>query len=273
MIAVDWSGARTGEHRKIWLADVVRGELIRLCDGWSRASVTAELVRVVEGARTARERVVIGLDFSFGFPAWYAEANGWRAGREVWRAFTDAHVEQLLREPVFPFWGRGAVRSKPLALHADSATSPLRETERRSAAPGRTPFSVFQLVGAGAVGPASLRGMATVRALSEAGACIWPFDFDDGSASAVVTEIWPRWFAPDVNKSNAQARVDHVESIIAWRGELSHAMRDVRTSDDAFDALVSALSIWDARAQLAHMPTPPSELARVEGWIWRPHAE
>jgi hypothetical protein len=121
----------------------------------------------------------------FGVPAWYADREGWRTGPDVWAAFTSARADALLAAPTFPFWGRGAQRTRPVALQNGGATSPLRETERKVSG-GLRPFSVFQLVGAGSVGAASVRGMATLHALAAAGARVWPFHDDPGGAVSVV---------------------------------------------------------------------------------------
>ncbi len=269
VIAVDWSGARTGAERKLWLAEVTGGDVVRLEDGRTREALTDELVRVAVEARRAGERVVIGLDFGFGFPAWYLRARGWVSGHEAWRALTSLAVEDLLDQPSFPFWGRGARRTRPEALREDTDTPPLRETERRLRGRAR-PFSVFQLVGAGAVGVASLRGMATLHAISQAGACVWPFDEDAGGAGAVVAEVWPRLAAPHVNKSSADERVAHVRSLGEEVDGLDACEPAVRRTDDAFDALVAAVALWRAREALARLPDDSSPTERLEGRIWQP---
>ncbi len=316
VIAVDWSGARTGEQRKIWLAEIALGagggsaaggQLVRLCEGWTRETVTAELVSAVHESVACAERLVIGLDFSFGFPAWYSQQNGWRSGQEVWSAWTAERVEQTLTSPAFPFWGRGAIRTKPPELRDDSETPPLRTTERESAVGGPRPFSVFQLVGAGAVGVGSLRGMATLRALNNAGAAVWPFDIcfavapaesatavaavsenerdaRERTADALVLEIWPRLYAPHVNKSNAEHRLLHVRSLALWKtlvrntteslalsqsGIVAQMENDISRSDDAFDALMGALALWSARADFVPLPQIASEAERLEGRMWR----
>lgn len=307
VIAVDWSGARSGEQKKIWLAEIgvrhthaARAHLVRLCDGWTREAMTDELVRVVHESRARGERTVIGLDFSFGFPAWYARQSGWRCGRDIWDAWTAERVEQTLVAPGFPFWGRGSHRAKPAALHDASDTPPLRATERDSARVGPRPFSVFQLVGAGAVGVGSLRGMATLRALSGAGAAIWPFDelqtaegaegaearrgggrgraipesgFEETLSKAVVLEIWPRLYAPAVNKSSADERLRFLRGLGGWEMLTASAAQveaDVRRSDDAFDALMGVMALWSAREELARLPVVLDADERLEGRIWRP---
>ncbi len=267
MITVDWSGARTGAAHKIWLAEIRSGRVRRLECGRDRDEITRELLQVVASARAERERVVVGLDFGFGVPAWYMDREGWRTGRDVWHAFTAAHADATLTAPSFPFWGRGAQRTRPAELRDDDGvTPPLRETERALRGRAR-PFSVFQLVGAGSVGAASLRGMPTLLALAEAGALIWPFDDDPGGAVTVVAEVWPRLAALTVNKSDAEARVAHVRTMASRvEGVLAHEAA-VRGSDDAFDALVAAISLWHARARLTQLPHDSTAAQRREGRI------
>lgn len=268
-IAVDWSGARTGETRKIWLAEVLGGQVRRLESGRTRESVTQELVRAVH--ESANVPTVIGLDFSFGFPAWYARTQGWNHAPDMWRAWTTERVEHTLRVPEFPFWGRGTQRTRPSALYDQSETPPLRTTELEQAARTSRPFSVFQLVGAGAVGPGTLRGMATLHALHVAGATIWPFSDIRADTTAAVVEIWPRLYAPHVNKSNAQARVAHLHAISNATRDLTRYEPDVSKSDDAFDALVGALALADGfnPNTLKQFPSN-SAISRLEGTIWHP---
>jgi hypothetical protein len=266
VIAVDWSGARVGAARKIWLAEIRAGRVERLESGRDRAALTQALVTMVQQARGDGERVVIGLDFSFGVPRWYAEQEGWHTGRDVWRAFTSARADAVLTAPSFPFWGRGAERSRPAGLRDDGPMPPLRETERRLSGRSR-PFSVFQLVGAGSVGAASLRGMATLHALAEAGAYIWPFDDDPGGAVSVVAEVWPRLAAPQVNKSHAEARIAHVHTLAPLVSGVRDHVEAVRRSDDAFDALVAAIGLWAGREALVRLPVETCVTTRREGRI------
>ncbi len=269
MIAVDWSGAGTRADRKIWLAEVCEGVVIRLENGRSREAVTQELASRARDAVQRGERLVIGLDFSFGFPSWYVHANGWRSARQTWGAFTTSRVDSMLREPEFPFWGRGRQRTRPPELGSPLMPA-LRATEREASGPRA--FSVFQLVGAGAVGAATLRGMETLEILAESGACIWPFTEDSGGAGAVVLEIWPRVFSPHVNKSNADARLLHASGLRGWTRSVNAFNAQLAESDDAFDAFVSACALWDSRSRLSQLPPARDAQQRVEGCIWRPDA-
>ena len=65
IIVVDWSGdASSGAARKIWLAEVVGGAVVRLEAGRNRVAMARHLADV------AREEgnVIVGLDFAFSFP-------------------------------------------------------------------------------------------------------------------------------------------------------------------------------------------------------------
>ena len=163
-IAIDWSGAITGEASRIWIARAVGGSLTALFAPGSRAAVREFLL----DRRTDRARCVVGLDFAFSVPHWYADARGWLQVRDLWRA-ASVDGERWLRECPPPFWGRpGVPRTHAAALG-------LRETERGWTSAAR-PKSVFQVGGAGSVGTGSVRGMPMLHALSEAGWAIWPFD-------------------------------------------------------------------------------------------------
>lgn len=266
IIAVDWSGAGRGHERRLWLAEVSDGRVRRLASGRPREALTAELVALVGAARAAGERVVVGLDFSFGLPAWYLAARGWARGADAWRAFTPAAVDALLAAPTAPFWGRGAVRTRPPMLRDDGETPPSRATERSLRCVARA-FSVFQLVGAGAVGVGSLRGMATLAALHAAGACVWPFDEDTGGPGVVVAETWPRLAAPRVVKSDPASRRAAREAGCAGVDCPSALRAAAVASDDAFDALAAAAWLWARRAHLDPLPGDSTDEERLEGRI------
>ncbi len=44
VIAIDWSGALKGAAKKVWLAEVVEGRLVRVEDGRSREQVADYLI-------------------------------------------------------------------------------------------------------------------------------------------------------------------------------------------------------------------------------------
>ena len=263
---LDWSGAGRGHERRLWTAEVAHGALVRLQNGRTRDEATAELQALVHATRARGERVLVGLDFAFGAPAWYLARSGWHSATAWWRAMTPTTVAQLLAAPSAPFWGRPPTQRRPAMLNADGPTPPWRATERSLRDVAR-PFSVFQLVGAGAVGVGSLRGLATLVALQDAGAVIWPFDDDPGGPGVVVAEVWPRLAMRQVVKSDPAARrqaLARITSVVSCAPEASaHAVE----SDDAFDALAAAARLWAHRARLAQLPTDSSADERREGRI------
>ena len=78
VIAVDWSGAKAGAKSKIWLAEIRAGRLTRLESGRDRREVVKHLIT------DARGDVVVGLDFAFSFPRWFAKQQGAKSIEELW---------------------------------------------------------------------------------------------------------------------------------------------------------------------------------------------
>jgi hypothetical protein len=136
---------------------------------------------------------------------------------------------------------------------------PFRQTELDVRAPGIQPKSVFQLVGAGQVGRGSLYGMQALHRLAEAGFHVWPFA---EAAFPLVVEIFPRLLTGPVVKSSSPARTAY----LARRG-ITHEL--AATTEDAFDAAVSALVMAREATGFAGLPAQPHDYRR-EGRIWAP---
>jgi hypothetical protein len=254
VIAVDWSGKRTGAEKTIWLAEVGDGELLRLENGRTREGVASELIELAHASR----RLVAGLDFAFSMPAWFLRKLGVRSGPELWaRACVDGERWLAACEP--PFWGRPGRRRPELAAH-------LRGDEAAYArSNGVTPKSVFQIGGSGTVGTGSLRGMPMLQTLHEAGFSIWPF-CEPGAHT--VLEIYPRALTGTVTKSRADARTAYLRTNFP---ALPPAMRDLAAStEDAFDAAVSALRMWQHRDELTSLERATDAAMLLEGAIWLP---
>ncbi|HYZ77826.1 MAG TPA: hypothetical protein VE596_10690 [Gaiellaceae bacterium] len=208
ILAVDWSGARTGEARAIWLAEAVDGRLVRLEDGRGREQLVAHLLEEAE----RDPELVVGLDFAFSLPDWFLRARGIADVSNAWE-LVSREAEAWLRDPQPPFWRR----RKPVEQIA------FRRTELEC---GGRPKSVFQLVGAGQVGTGSLRGMPFLRRLRERFA-IWPFD---EPRLPLLVEIYPRLHlgAIDGEYRNEHAR-DAAAAALAmsrWPGDWSRLPRD-----------------------------------------------
>lgn len=251
-VALDWSGRATRAAETIWTAVVHDGRLVELANGRDRGQAIAHLLDLA----SRDPDLVVGLDFSFSLPAWFAASLGAATGPELWPVVA-AEGERWLRDCEPPFWGRTGRRRPPGEV--------LRRTEAQlDAVSGIRPKSTFQVGGAGAVGTGSLRGMPLLRDLRAGGFAVWPFD--DGR-TPVAVEIWPRLLTGPVVKSDAGVR----------RAYLAARFPDVGAgpaacSEDAFDAAVSALVMDRHRSELLALPPARDDVDRLEGRVWVPAA-
>jgi hypothetical protein len=256
VVAVDWSGRRTGERRYLWMAEAADGELLRLECGRTRDGLVAELA-----ARASEVPApVVGFDFSFSLPAWFLDQQGHREAADLWAAAA-LDGERWLRECAPPFWGRPGRRRPEAAVQ-------LRATEASIAAVGGIrPKSTFQIGGAGSVGTGSVRGWPALARLRDAGFAIWPFD--EPARPPVAMEIYPRALTGAVVKSDVSARVRHLDE---QHPALPRELRDrAIASEDAFDAAVSALVMSRHERALRALPRlHDATTARREGWVWTP---
>lgn len=253
-IAVDWSGALHGSAARIWIARAQHGQLTALFAPGSRAAVSHAL----HERRRDAAPCLVGLDFAFGFPAWFANARGWRTIDDVWDG-AKADGERWLSECAPPFWGRAGARREHEAARG------LRATEREWPL-SPPPKSTLQIGGAGAVGTGTVRGMPMLRAWRTSGWSVWPFD---PPGSHTLVEIYPRLFTGAVIKRRSSARLDYLSRIPDLAAEDRDAM--VR-SEDAFDAALSAIAMSRAVSANAEWPATHPE-ASIEGQIWIPGPE
>lgn len=278
VVAVDWSGRRTREERAIWMAVATNAAVVRLESGRTRETVMAELRRIASSA-TYDAPVVIGLDFSFSFPRWFAHEQRCTTVDMLWNLVA-AEGEAWLRDSKPPFWGRPGCPRPDLPAHfrfTEQAVQPVG---------GIRPKSTFQIGGAGSVGSGSIRGMALLNHLRSAPCAIWPFD---PPAPATAFELYPRWWTGPVVKSNRHARATYLQLRAPMPPHQSIDQRFVAQaidSEDAFDALITALSISASLAIsqtgltniLFQPPQTPagmsqeafSRIVAIEGWIPAP---
>ena len=256
IIAVDWSGALLGAERKIWLAEVSGGELVRLEDGRSRVEIAEHLI--LEAAHSPK--MIVGLDFAFSLPEWFLRQQGFSHASELW-ALPHAAIERWLLECAPPFWGRPG-KPRPDGLAA------LRYRRCELTIPaiaGLRPKSVFQVGGAGAVGTGSLRGMAILHRLRASGFTIWPYDPPGWPR---VLDIYPRVLTGPVHKANAAARAAYLEGRYPDLHPDLH--EKAAASDDAFDAAVSALVMAQHVRELSALPAIDEPWVGLEGLMWYP---
>jgi hypothetical protein len=256
-IAIDWSGKARGAEKSIWLAEAACGQLLRLENGRTRDQIADWLID--EARRTPL--MVVGLDFAFSAPAWYIREQGFADATALWAAMDAGLGEELLAACGTPLWGRRRKRRPP----QDDARPQFRATDGAHRIGSIAPKSVFQIGGAGAVGTGSLRGMPVLHRLHRDGFRIWPFC---AAGLPRLVEIYPRLLTGPVRKARADARAHYMaERFPHMDGELA---RRAASTDDAFDAAVSALVMSNHSGALRDLPAAADEQQRLEGLIWAP---
>ncbi|MEJ2869599.1 hypothetical protein WCD74_17630 [Actinomycetospora sp. OC33-EN08] len=255
VLAVDWSGDLRAAAKRIRVAEAAPGRLLDVRGGLDRDGVGDLLL----GLRDRATPAVVGMDFSFGLPGWFATRHGVRTLPQLWDLARD-EGESWLRACEPPFWGRaGTRRPTDLPVH--------RETELDARAWGLNPLSTFQIGGAGAVGTGSVRGMALLGRWRREGIGVWPLDPAPGPRGVLVAEVYPRAMTGPVVKSSADARAAHVAVDPRIPGALRAA---VTATEDAFDAAFAALGMAEHAAELASLPALTDPTSLLEGRMWLP---
>jgi hypothetical protein len=251
VVAVDWSGKRERAEEFIWLAQVGDGRLTDLRCGSSREALVERLIEMAEDDR----RMAVGLDFAFGFPAWWPLHRGWSSADQAWRAMR-AEGERLLATCEEPFWGRPG-RPNPHPRSRLYRRTDLEEGDGTAKSP-------FQIGGAGAVGTGSIRGMPHLLSLQDNGFGIWPF----AAGWPRVVEIYPRVLAGPVRKSRWAER--HEFLLRRFPEQPRDLLERAAGSEDAFDAAVSALVMSENEVALVDLTPAAGGDHAIEGKIWRP---
>jgi hypothetical protein len=267
VLAIDWSGALAPavQRRSIAVACAdVSGGAVTLRRGLLRGEVEAEVAALGRSGA----QVVAGLDFSFSLPEHFLEQQGCASAPQLW-ALVQAEGERWLREPGHPhFWGRRKGERQPAGQRAPQWLG-YRACERAAALGRRLPGSTFQIGGAGAPGTGSLRGMPMLARLRAAGWSVWPFDLP---RLPLLVEIYPRLLTGPVVKSDPTARTQYLAGP-EYAGLPDAVRAEAAASEDAFDALVSALVMRGHAAEFARLRRAQDRRTLLEGAIWRPGAE
>ncbi len=307
VVAVDWSGdwSAAGQRRKLWAGVWTRREptsqdrdvghpylgTVRLESGRTRAELREWLI----WAARETPRMVVGVDFCFSYPAWFVREHGARSGPEFWRIVAEHGERWLARECAEArFWGRvgpqrtgkkpaefcgeaGAGRMLRRADEACKVRARILDPEQAAKVKGIAPKSPFQIGGAGAVGTGTLRGIPELERLHEAGFRVWPFEepalrASGGKARPLVVEIYPRLLTGEVHKGNARAREEYLakkrREDVAYRRLSPAVMQKARGSEDAFDALVSVMTMVERRASFLALRKATDEVTLLEGAVW-----
>jgi hypothetical protein len=293
-IMVDWSAASkpvTGAN-SIWIGILAKDARLKLqfrAVNIETRLKAREFLEDMVGKLTKRgDRVLLGFDFSLGYPAGTAEALGLKLdGKAPWQAMHEHLASKLKDKPdnsnaryaiaagmnyavskgPFPFWGAPARdvvstlgSTKPDYGDGSLPEYRLVEAYLRDNKLGQ-PKSVWQLAYTGSVGSQSLTGIPHVHALREAwpGARIWPFEFDPAEplneetltdVNVVMTEIYP---------SLTKAKPESGETLDAAQ---VRAIAHYYASLDEKGALSAAFSTAKSLE-----PAENTKIKAEEGWI------
>lgn len=232
-IIVDWSAASKPAQgaNSVWIGALARDARLKFNFQAANPSTRLKARELIAGLAerfTSRgDKVLIGFDFSLGYPEGTAKSAGLPADKPAWQAMHDylsskvketadntnrrfalaAGLNYAMTKGPLPFWGAPA-RDRITTLTAtkgDFTKSPVAEYRRAEQWVRENyrakPKSSWQLYGAGSVGSQSLLGIPTVQALRQslANSRIWPFEtgFEPLTADAldgtdiIFAEVYP----------------------------------------------------------------------------------
>lgn len=280
-IIVDWTAAETKKlgDGSVWIGVAKRDVRFRLYTETHNAATRAEgeklLTSLLADHRKRGDRVLVGFDFNFGYPAGTAarlklDGAPWQA---MWKFMasnlvdkTDntnnryqvaAKMNRLMTDEAWPFWGapakqaqRWLTTTKPPA-GAGSDIPEFRATEDAVRKGKLQPKSVWQMHGAGAVGGQTMTGIPVLRRLLEAlgpSGAVWPFGTgwraldaaDVEPLSALVVEVWPSMFdgRPAAGEFKDQAQVRTTAEALAKMDEAGDLAKAFGPPKGASDGLV-----------------------------------
>jgi precorrin-8X/cobalt-precorrin-8 methylmutase len=222
-LAVDWSAANTPKTGRdsIWIAEAARrdGRIRRLPsrNPPTRAAAMADITAVLLRARERDERVMLGFDFVFGYPAGAAKAiTGKPDWQALWRRLAElvedrdnnssnrfdvaARINRAIAPGGPQYYGLpngrivdGLTLKRPAGTHDIVAERRLAESYGRGLQP------VWKLIGVGSVGSQTILGIARLEALRRdprltGEIAVWPFEttFDQQLGRPItLVEIYP----------------------------------------------------------------------------------
>lgn len=275
---LDWSAAGRPKRGRdsIWLGLIggATGAKLSAENIPTRAQAGARLRGLIADSIKAGERLLIGADFAFGFPAGFAHGLTGRAEALAMWEWLAAHVTDSATNKsnyravaarmnqhfsgAGPFWGNGQRADTPglprLKPGLPEGIADLRRTDIAGREGGGAPKPVWQLAGAGAVGAQTLTGLPVLQRLrAEFGTdiAVWPFEADRAATARVVlVEVYPGLLSAEARALGAQ--------------------NPAMTPDEAqVRVLAHALAGLNASGGLAALLAPPVPEAvwRDEGWI------
>jgi hypothetical protein len=231
----------------------------------TRTGAETLLHRLVADALANEQRLLIGADFAFGYPAGFAQAlTGRNDALALWDWFArhitgDAtnrsnHLEVAARinarlPGVGPFWFNPLKRDivhlpRKGRLRHGHGFSDTRRADRSA----RGAQSVWKLGGAGAVGSQVLTGLPVLHRLRAAfpgQISVWPFELPN--RPVILAEVFPSLLAPEVRTRLGPGTVkDRVQVTLLARA-------------------LATLARQDHLGPVFELPPDPA--IREEGWI------
>jgi precorrin-8X/cobalt-precorrin-8 methylmutase len=300
-VIVDWSAAgqpKTGRD-SIWICSVGRDGSERSVANPSTRYAAKNLLRALLSQATARgERILLGFDFPFGYPAGFARRLGlttvpaWRAvWDEIAHSLTDqennknnrfevgAELNRRVSDRSFPFWGCpvGFVHEflGPRHHNGHQADGLAEKRLIDCWMVGAQPC--WKLAYTGSVGSQSLTGIPVIRELRHDPdwadrARIWPFETGlslSDEAQIVFAEVWPSWWRkqirPEYGPPNDKAQVRTVARIFADReraGELATWFAGDPDLTDEQRRQVETEEAWTLGVTAPRVPKRPSPVLR-----------
>ena len=268
-VIADWTaaeGKKLGEN-SVWIGVAKRDVRFRLYTETHNVATRAEgealLGSILADHRKRGDRVLVGFDFSLGYPQGTAarlalkDAPAWSA---MWKYLSAnivdkadntnnryqvaAKMNRLMTDEAWPFWGapanqaqRWLTTTKPPQGSGDIPE--YRATENAVRKGRLQPKSNWQMHGAGAVGGQTLVGIPAVRRLLEslgASAAVWPFGTgwraldaaDVEPLSMLVAEVWPSMWPTTVAEGEFKDQAQVRTTALAFaelddKGELAKA--------------------------------------------------
>jgi precorrin-8X/cobalt-precorrin-8 methylmutase len=262
-IAVDWSANNTPKSGRdsIWAGvGTADADSVETTNITTRRGAETWLLRRMRQAVRARERVLVGLDFPYGYPEGFAAIlsrsdESWRGvwtylaeqisddGRNVSNRFeVAAGINRRLQRHA-PFWGRPeSLRTQDLSTrkdvsyhgHRNGGLSEWRQVEDNLRRNRKHPQSVWKLAYPGSVGSQALVGIPVVHRLRwhpelRDVSKVWPFevavpDLGVGEPGIVHAEIWPS-VAPFDHEIGSCADEQQVRAVVSYWRKLDVADR------------------------------------------------
>jgi len=283
VIIVDWSAAATPRLGKdsIWIAQATSrtGMVDHLVNCPTRAEARVWLVAAIDRLLGAGRRVMVGVDFSLGYPRGFADLLNRAVGSlpadcsaAAIRRIICAHITDDARNAnnrfevanainaasaTALFWGRPAHRTELTALsptHAvpnGLAPNPLERFRRTEVVSGQRLATNWQLLGVGSVGSQVLMGLPLIdEFVRRFDGAVWPFDSHRAS-SVVIAETWPGLFA--VGAPDGEVRD-------AWQVRTT-SQRLAGLAEEEWEGLLSPPSL------LAQPDDERAVVLREEGWM------